>query len=119
MPSRTQEHTLPIPVSKANFAATPKHGHILNIGGSSIKGLCADKLNQTLAEIALSDYSHTPPTLPDELLYDDKGLLIWNDIISIPEFYQTHDETALFDINSDEIISHIPRDITMIDLGSG
>ncbi len=115
MPSRTQE---PIPghARKASPDATPEHGRILDIGGSSLRGLYVDRLEDTLAAIA--DSTDTP-TLPDELLYDDKGLLIWNQIISIPEFYQTHDEIALFDLNSSEIIDEVPRNVTMIDLGSG
>ncbi|CAM1502063.1 Fc.00g040470.m01.CDS01 [Cosmosporella sp. VM-42] len=60
-----------------------------------------------------------PWTLPDELLYDDVGLPIWNEIIFTPEFYQTHDEIALFDAHGAEIAARVPTGITMIDLGAG
>ena len=116
MPVRALPHALPTSAPKASFAATPEHGQILDIGGSFLKGVYGDKLKDTLAAIA---ESRDTPTLPDELLYDDKGLLIWNQIISIPEFYQTHDEIALFDLHSAEIISHVDENVTMIDLGSG
>ncbi|OAA79323.1 DUF323 domain-containing protein [Akanthomyces lecanii RCEF 1005] len=116
MPARALPHALPTSAPKASFAATPAHGQILDIGGSFLKGVYGDKLKDTLAAIA---ESRDTPTLPDELLYDDKGLLIWNQIISIPEFYQTHDEIALFDLHSAEIISHVDENVTMIDLGSG
>ncbi|OAQ96187.1 hypothetical protein LLEC1_02264 [Akanthomyces lecanii] len=116
MPTRTLPQSQPTSASKVSFAASPQHGQILDIGGSCLKGVYGDKLKDTLAAIA---ESRDMPTLPDELLYDDKGILIWNQIISIPEFYQTHDEIALFDLNSAEIISHVTKNVTIIDLGSG
>ncbi|KAJ3476229.1 hypothetical protein NLG97_g9195 [Lecanicillium saksenae] len=117
MPSRIQHQALLAPRRKPSLAAaTPEHGDILDIGGSCLRGVYVDKLKDTLAAIT---ESRDTPTLPDELLYDDKGLLIWNQIISIPQFYQTHDEIALFNLNSAEIIRHVPENVTMIDLGSG
>lgn len=98
------------------MAATPEHGEILDIGGSCLKSVYVNQLKETLT--AVND-SQEVPTMPDELLYDDNGLLIWNQIISIPQFYQTHDEIALFDRNSTEILRHVPENVTMIDLGSG
>ena len=59
------------------------------------------------------------PTLPDELLYDDVGLPIWNEIIFTPEFYQTHDEIAIFDENGASIVEQVESGVTMIDLGAG
>ncbi|EGX93134.1 DUF323 domain-containing protein [Cordyceps militaris CM01] len=116
MPSVARLELVSVPPQKTLVAAAPQHGHILDIGGSALKDLCVDRVKDTLDAIANSRGS---PTLPDELLYDDEGLLLWNDIISIPQFYQTHDETALFKSNSSEIIRHVPKNITMIDLGSG
>ncbi|TDZ34053.1 Ergothioneine biosynthesis protein 1 [Colletotrichum spinosum] len=59
------------------------------------------------------------PTMPDELLYDDKGLFIWADIIFTPEFYQTADEAAIFEENSHAIARHIQKGAVMVDLGAG
>lgn len=59
------------------------------------------------------------PTLPDELLYTDVGLPIWNEIIFTKEFYQTHDEIALFDIHGADLVARVAPGITMIDLGAG
>ncbi len=59
------------------------------------------------------------PVLPDELLYDDVGLPIWNEIIFTPEFYQTHDEIAMFNENGAEIAARVKSGTTMIDLGAG
>ena len=60
-----------------------------------------------------------PPTLPDELLYDDIGLPIWNEIIFTPEFYQTHDEIAIFDNNGADVAARVQPGVTMVDLGAG
>ncbi|KAM3500494.1 hypothetical protein MY11210_009513 [Beauveria gryllotalpidicola] len=113
--SITQAQALSM-ADKSSAAAIPEHGQILDIGGSALKCLNIDKLKDTLTAIA---ESKDAPTLPDELLYDDVGLLMWNKIMSIPQFYQTHDETALFDLNSAELIRQLPRHVTIIDLGSG
>lgn len=120
MPSRTETETTTLTTArrKLSVALTPEHGEILDIGGSCLRSVYVDQLKRTLTDID-NDEDTSPPTLPDELLYDDKGLLIWNQIISIPEFYQTHDEIALFDLNSAEIIRHVPDNVTMVDLGSG
>ena len=91
-------------------------GDIDDIGGSRLGHGVVRRLKRTLTAVYKPDEK---PTLPDELLYDDQGLFIWNDIISIPEFYQTHDEIALFDSNGAEIASRVPDNTTMIDLGAG
>lgn len=90
--------------------------NILDIGGSILSDDIAQRLKRALTGIYKPGEK---PTLPDELLYDGLGLFIWNEIIMIPEFYQTHDEIALFDNNGADIVSHIPDNVTMIDLGAG
>lgn len=65
------------------------------------------------------DNESRKPTLPDELLYDDSGLPIWNEIISTREFYQTHDEVALFEQHGEKIAKRVKSGVTMIDLGAG
>lgn len=59
------------------------------------------------------------PILPDELLYDDNGLRIWNEIIFTPEFYQTHDEIALFKRHGESIARLVSPGVTMVDIGAG
>ena len=58
-------------------------------------------------------------TLPDELLYDDVGLGIWNKIIFTKEFYQTHEEMALLVTHGKEIVDRVEPGVTIIDLGAG
>ncbi|KAM3538460.1 hypothetical protein ARSEF1564_008621 [Beauveria bassiana] len=115
MSSLTETQALPTTAEKPPVADIPEHGKILDIGGSALKRLNIDKLNDTLTAIA---ESRDAPTLSDELLYDGVGLLMWNKIMSIPQFYQTHDEKALFDLNSSEIIRQVlimSRDTNKVD----
>lgn len=95
---------------------TPGHGAVLDIGGSSMYGDVGEQLTRALKATYLPN---AKPTLPDELLYDDVGLPIWNDIIFTPEFYQTHDEIALFDIHGADVATRVQPGTTIIDLGAG
>ena len=100
----------------STFAA-PCHGDIVDIGASKMYDGVKRRLIEALETIPSPQAK--PWTLPDELLYDDVGLPIWNEIIFTPEFYQTHDEIALFDTHGAEIAARVPTGITMIDLGAG
>lgn len=103
--------------SKINTVAKiPEHGTVLDIGGGSMSSHILDDLRAVFAAAARDGEQ---PTMPDELLYDDKGLAIWADIIFTREFYQTRDEILLFELNSPEIAAHIPDGAIMVDLGAG
>lgn len=92
------------------------NGTVVDIGGSKMYDSVAERLAETLN----APYSSTSkPVLPDELLYDDVGLPIWNQIIFTPEFYQTHDEIALFDKHGADIAKRVQAGVTVIDLGAG
>ncbi|KAK7413875.1 hypothetical protein QQX98_007216 [Neonectria punicea] len=94
----------------------PRHGAVIDIGGSRMN----DDLSKRLMEILEAPYSETAkPVLPDELLYDDVGLPIWNEIIFTPEFYQTQDEAVLFDEHGADIAARVQSGITVVDLGAG
>lgn len=100
----------------ATSSKEPVHGDILDIGGKCMYGDVGDQL----ATILKQAYDpKNKPTLPDELLYDDRGLFLWNEIIWSREFYQTHDEIALFDAHADAIVARMQAGVTMIDLGAG
>jgi uncharacterized SAM-dependent methyltransferase len=94
----------------------PSHGAVEDIGGSGMAGDVKERLRRVMAEPC------TPPakvTLPDELLYSELGLMIWNDLIFTPDFYQTHDEIAIFQDFGAEITERIRSGVTLIDLGAG
>ncbi len=92
------------------------HGQVVDIGGSEMRNFVETRLKRCLTAVHKPGQ---PPTLPDELLYDEDGLLIWNDIIEIPEFYQTQDEIEIFERNAVELVQRVQPGVTMIDLGAG
>jgi len=94
----------------------PEHGEIVPIGGEKLQSTVHDALAAVLSKPYNPDEKRT---LPDELLYDDVGLPIWNKIIFSPTFYQTHDEIALFKAHAAEIVNTLKSGVTMIDLGAG
>jgi uncharacterized SAM-dependent methyltransferase len=92
------------------------HGSVIDIGGSAMQSNLGDRLLSILQQ----PYDeHCKLTLPDELLYDDIGLPIWNEIIFTPEFYQTHDEIALFSRHGVDIARRVKSGVTIVDLGAG
>ncbi|WYZ37764.1 hypothetical protein EsH8_II_001270 [Colletotrichum jinshuiense] len=100
----------------------PEHGAVLDIGGGQMSSNILQDLRRVLTTataMAATAHGGNVPTMPDELLYDDKGLAIWARIIFTPQFYQTRDEIILFERNSAEIATYIPKGATMIDLGAG
>ena len=100
----------------ADVNRRPEHGEILDIGG---KRMIADVGELLIEVLAKPNDPEMPPTLPDELLYADGGLELWNTIIWQQEWYQTHDEIALFDAHGSDIVSRVLPGVTMIDLGAG
>lgn len=94
----------------------PANGAVIDIGGSKMRDYVKVRLMDAFKLLIPS----LMPVLPDELLYDDVGLPIWNRIIFNPAFYQTHDEIALFDKNGAAIAKHVQKKgVTLIDLGAG
>jgi EasF-like predicted methyltransferase len=95
---------------------TWNNGEVVDIGGGSVLDNAKERLIYALREEQVDD---AKVTLPDELLYTDKGLFIWNEIIFIPEFYQTHDEIKLFQRHGADIVRLMTDKVIMIDLGAG
>ncbi|KAG6291374.1 hypothetical protein E4U46_001106 [Claviceps purpurea] len=92
------------------------NGHVVNIGGADMSSDVTERLLSVLQE----PYDeNNKPSLPDELLYDDGGLPIWNDIISVPEFYQTHDEISLLKKYGETITGLVAPGVTIVDIGAG
>ncbi|KAK2596679.1 hypothetical protein QQS21_006254 [Conoideocrella luteorostrata] len=92
------------------------HGSVVDIGGADMS---SDVTERVLSTLQTPYDENCKPTLPDELLYDDVGLPIWNEIIFTPEFYQTHDEMGLFDTFGEDIARRVQPGVTMIDIGAG
>ncbi|CAJ0541597.1 Ff.00g081300.m01.CDS01 [Fusarium sp. VM40] len=60
-----------------------------------------------------------PRKLPTLLLYNERGLQIFEDITYLDEYYLTNYEIELLRKSSAEIASQIPEDSMVIELGSG
>lgn len=63
--------------------------------------------------------SKEPKQLPTLLLYDDRGLQLFDEITYLSEYYPTLAEIQLLQQHSDKIASSIKDDSIVIELGSG
>ena len=86
----------------------------------------APELVQTLEAIARearAGLTATPKTLSPWLFYDEAGSSLFEQITTLPEYYLTRTERAIFAANADEIIqtaAGTPRQtLTLIELGAG
>ena len=58
-------------------------------------------------------------TLPTLLLYDEKGLKLFEDITYLEEYYLTNAEIEVLETNADFIAGTIPPESVILELGSG
>lgn len=57
--------------------------------------------------------------LPTILLYDERGLKLFEEITYLEEYYLTNAEIEVLNTYSDSIAKEIPHGVQMIELGSG
>ena len=57
--------------------------------------------------------------LPTILLYDERGLRLFEEITYLEEYYLTNAEIEALKTHSDSIAKEIPHGVQMIELGSG
>ncbi len=72
-----------------------------------------------VAEAARDGLSATPKTLPAWLLYDEAGSRLFEQITTLPEYYLTRTERALFTRYADELLREIGSEVTVVELGAG
>lgn len=58
-------------------------------------------------------------TLPTLLLYDEKGLRLFEEITYLDEYYLTNQEIWMLQNYADRIAERIPNDALIVELGSG
>src|SRR5947209_1486165 len=65
--------------------------------------------------------SSTPKRLPPRLLYDDAGSELFEQITSLPEYYLTRTERAIFEQHGAEMIRVAAggQALTVVELGAG
>ena len=68
---------------------------------------------------ALHPGNGKPKTLPTLLLYDEKGLRLFEDITYLEEYYLTNKEIWLLEQYADRLAARIPNEALMVELGSG
>ncbi|KAF9352300.1 hypothetical protein BGX26_009854 [Mortierella sp. AD094] len=71
-----------------------------------ISGLCPET----------SDMAKTIPTM---VLYDDRGLQLFDEITYLEEYYLTQEEIEILERDGDEIVEHIPDNSVVVELGAG
>jgi len=60
-----------------------------------------------------------PRTLPTLLLYDERGLQLFEKITYLEEYYLTNDEIAVLQVFAADIVKNVPSGAMIIELGSG
>ncbi|KAG0240697.1 hypothetical protein BGW41_006694 [Actinomortierella wolfii] len=58
-------------------------------------------------------------TIPTLVLYDDRGLQLFDEITYLEEYYLTHEEIDVLTKDIDRIIEHIPDNSVVVELGAG
>ena len=57
--------------------------------------------------------------MPTILLYDERGLKLFEEITYLEEYYLTNAEIEVLNAHSDSIAKEIPHGVQIIELGSG
>lgn len=58
-------------------------------------------------------------TLPTLLLYDDRGLKLFEEITYLDQYYLTGEEIQVLTDHADNIADRIPNEALVVELGSG
>lgn len=63
--------------------------------------------------------SSSPKRITTMVLYDDRGLQLFDEITYLKEYYLTQEEINILDRDSDKIVEHIPDNSVIVELGAG
>jgi L-histidine N-alpha-methyltransferase len=74
---------------------------------------------RSFAEDVDSGLSALPKHIPCVYFYDYRGSLLFEEICCLPEYYLTRIEAEILEAFSQEIISYMPADSLLVELGSG
>ncbi|KAI1315189.1 hypothetical protein EDD11_001126 [Mortierella claussenii] len=58
-------------------------------------------------------------TIPTVVLYNDRGLQLFDEITYLKEYYLTHEEVEILERDADRIVDYIPDNSVVVELGSG
>jgi uncharacterized SAM-dependent methyltransferase len=79
----------------------------------------ASKIQKELAPLIIEGLKSSPKFFPSLLLWDDRGLAIYERIMKSRDYYLTHAEAQLIRLNADSIVETIPSGSVILELGSG
>lgn len=68
---------------------------------------------------SLSPPNGTRRSLPTTLLYDTKGLKLFEEITYLDEYYLTNAEIEVLETHAKDIVERIPNNAQLLELGSG
>jgi len=79
------------------------------------------------AEIGVAEFAREveaglracPKRLPCRYFYDREGSLLFETICELPEYYLTRAEREILQARAAEIVPHLPKDTTLLELGCG
>ncbi|KAG0054123.1 hypothetical protein BGZ83_011910 [Gryganskiella cystojenkinii] len=60
-----------------------------------------------------------PKTIPTMVLYDDRGLQLFDEITYLDEYYLTKEEIEILERDGDKIVENIPDNSVVVELGAG
>ncbi|KAK0641576.1 C-type lectin protein [Cercophora newfieldiana] len=77
------------------------------------------EINLKAEVLSLFRAKDAPRTLPTLLLYDERGLQLFEEITYLEEYYLTNDEIEVLESFAADIVKSIPSGSMVIELGSG
>ncbi|KAH6632568.1 histidine-specific methyltransferase [Chaetomium tenue] len=78
-----------------------------------------NNIQKELAPLIIEGLKSSPKFFPSLLLWDDKGLAIYERIMRSKDYYLTQTEAELIRLNADNIAETIPDGSVILELGSG
>ncbi|KAJ5288997.1 hypothetical protein N7478_002027 [Penicillium angulare] len=87
---------------------------IIDIRSESLEGSLTESLQYSIHRLR-----QEKPSLPNLLLWNEKGLRYFEQITYLTDYYLTNDEIEILRRSCQEIASHIPSGSMLVELGSG
>lgn len=95
---------------------------LYNIDTVDIVNIHQDNINFSLEDDLINSLNPAdgkPPTFPTLLLYDTKGLKLFEKITYLDEYYLTNAEIDVLKAHAKRIVERIPENAQLVELGSG
>jgi dimethylhistidine N-methyltransferase len=87
--------------------------------GLSLIKASKDNPQQSLKDAIAEGFKRTPKSIPALFFYDTAGSQLFEQICKLPEYYPTRTEHKILTDYARDIISTVPGDVELVELGSG